>query len=200
MSKRALAAALLLHILVCSSVKAESVQDLQGLLSQGKFARVAERTDALLASKPQDAQLRFLKGIALAELNRNADAIAVFQKLTEDYPDLPEPYNNLAVLHAKQKQYDKARLALEAAIRLRPGYATAHENLGDVYAGLAGQAYDKAQSLDPSNAAARHKVSIIREITSISPAKAIAPSPLATTPATLPTRPAPPITAPKDTQ
>jgi tetratricopeptide (TPR) repeat protein len=49
--------------------------------------------------------------------------MAVFSKLTEDYPELPEPYNNLAVLYAQQKQYDKARTALEMAIRIHPGYA-----------------------------------------------------------------------------
>ncbi|WP_079433650.1 tetratricopeptide repeat protein [Zoogloea sp. LCSB751] len=197
MSKRALAAALFLHALLCSPVQAESVQELQVLLKQGQFARVVERSDALLASKPRDVQLRFLKGVALAELNRNSDAIAVFQKLTEDYPDLPEPYNNLAVLYAQQKQYDKARAALETAIRTHPSYATAHENLGDIYARLASQAYDKALSLDSSNAAAQSKLSMIREIMSISPAKAIPQSPVAAPPTSLPARPAaPPPVAP----
>ncbi len=58
----------------------------------------------------------------------------MFTKLSEDYPELPEPYNNLAVLYAQQKQYDKARTALEMAIRTHPSYAIAYENLGDIYA------------------------------------------------------------------
>lgn len=205
MSKRALAALLLLHALLpCSPVQAESVQDLQVLLRQGQFARVVERSDALLASKPRDVQLRFLKGVALVELNRSAEAIAVFQKLTEDYPDLPEPYNNLAVLYAQQKQYEKARLALEAAIRTHPSYATAHENLGDIYARLASQAYDKALSLDASNAAAQNKLQVIREIMSISTAKASLPTPVVAPSVAAPPRPiAPPpplvAVAPKPT-
>ena len=87
-----------------------------------------------IRDRPKDAQGRFLKGQILTEMNKPADAIAVFTKLTEDYPELPEPYNNLAVLYAQQKQYDKARTALEMAIRTHPSYAIAYENLGDVYA------------------------------------------------------------------
>lgn len=204
MSKRALAAALFLHTLLCSPAQAESVQDLQVLLKQGQFARVIERTDAQLASKPRDVQLRFLKGVALAELNRNADAIAVFQRLTEDYPDLPEPYNNLAVLYAQQKQYDKARAALETAIRTHPSYATAHENLGDIYARLASQAYDKALSLDASNSTAQNKLSMLREIMSTSPAGRTLPASPATASAAQAPRQAPApqaviATAPKPT-
>ena len=81
-----------------------------------------------------------------------AQAIATFTKLTEDFPELPEPYNDLAVLHAAQGDYDKARAALEMAIRTNPGYATAHENLGDIYARLASQAYCKALQLEVANA------------------------------------------------
>jgi tetratricopeptide (TPR) repeat protein len=79
---------------------------------------------------------------------------------------LPEPYNNLAVLYAQQKQYDRARNALEMAIRTHPSYAIAYENLGDVYAKLASQAYDKALQLDTSNAAAQSKLAMIRDLVS----------------------------------
>lgn len=190
MSKRALAAALFLQsLLLCTPARAESAQDLQLLLKQGQFARVVERADMALSAKPRDAQMRFLKGVALVELNRNAEAITVFQKLAEDYPDLPEPYNNLAVLYAQQKQYEKARIALETAIRTHPSYATAHENLGDIYARLASQAYDKALSLDSSNAAAQNKLSMVREIMSLPRAGQPAPAVIATVPP--PARPTP---------
>jgi ketosteroid isomerase-like protein len=77
---------------------------------------------------------------------------------------LPEPYNNLAVLYAGQNQFDKARTALEMAIRTNPSYTTAHENLGDVYAKLASQAYGKALQLDASNTAVPPKLAVIREL------------------------------------
>jgi hypothetical protein len=91
----------------------------------------------------------------------------VFTKLTEDYPELPEPYNNLAVIYAQQKQYDKAKQALEMAIRTHPSYATAHENLGDIYARLASQAYDKALQIDSSNSSAQNKLALIRDLMSV---------------------------------
>ena len=115
------------------------------------YAEALAKADQYLAGKPRDPQMRFLKGVVLTESGRTGDAIATFTKLTEDYPELPEPYNNLAVLYAGQSQFDKARAALEMAIRTNPSYATAHENLGDVYAKLASQAYSKALQLDAGN-------------------------------------------------
>ena len=176
MSKRALAATLLLASLICSPVRADSIQDLQTLVKQGQLSQALEKADQLLASKPRDAQVRFLRGVILSELNRGTEAVAVFQKLTEDYPELPEPYNNLAVLYAQQRQYDKARNALEMAIRTHPSYATAHENLGDIYARLASQAYDKALALDSSNVGAQSKLAMIREMMSVG-GKTVRPTP-----------------------
>ncbi|PJC02445.1 MAG: DUF4440 domain-containing protein, partial [Gallionellales bacterium CG_4_9_14_0_8_um_filter_59_50] len=77
---------------------------------------------------------------------------------------LPEPYNNLAVLYAGQGQYEKAKVALEMAIRTHPSYATAHENLGDIYAKMASQAYDRALQLDKSNADTRTKLALIQDL------------------------------------
>ena len=108
--------------------------------------------------------MRFLKGVIQRTSGKQPEAIATFTKLTEDYPELPEPYNNLAVLYAGLGQYDKARSALEMAIRTNPSYATAHENLGDVYARLASQAYNKALQLDTDNSAVPPKLAIIREV------------------------------------
>jgi ketosteroid isomerase-like protein len=108
--------------------------------------------------------MRFLKGVVQTESGRTAEAIATFVNLTESYPELPEPYNNLAVLYAAQSQFDKARAALEMAIRTNPSYATAHENLGDVYAKLASQAYSKALQLDATNTAVQPKLALIREL------------------------------------
>ena len=108
--------------------------------------------------------MRFNKGLILTEQKKTADAIQIFSSLSEEYPDLPEPYNNLAVLYASQGQYEKAREALEAAIRTHPSYSTAHENLGDIYAKMASQAYGKAFQLDKGNAAAQTKLSLIKDL------------------------------------
>ena len=154
----------------------DPLAEVQKLVKQGQLPQALERTDTYLAGKPKDPQARFLRGLILTEMNRNADAIAVFTKLSEDYPELPEPYNNLAVLYAQARQYDKARNALEMAIRTHPAYAIAHENLGDVYSKLASQAYDKALQLDTSNAGAQTKLSLIRELISVSARQSAKPA------------------------
>ncbi|TCS72927.1 tetratricopeptide repeat protein [Sulfuritortus calidifontis] len=140
------------------------LQDANQLFKQGKFPAALEKVNAYLAGNPKEAQGRFLKGLLLTELNRPQEAIRVFTDLTEDYPELPEPYNNLAVLYAAQGQYDKARNSLEMAIRTHPSYATAHENLGDIYAKMASQSYDKALQLDKGNLSAQTKLSLIKDL------------------------------------
>ena len=125
------------------------------LLRQGKPAEALAKADAYIAGKPRDPQMRFLRGVILTEQGKQADAIAAFTQLTQDFPELPEPYNNLAALYAAQSQFDKARAALEMAIKLNPSYATAHENLGDVYARLAAQSYGRAQQLEAGNTSVR---------------------------------------------
>jgi hypothetical protein len=155
---------------------ATSVLEAEKLLRLKQPRQALEQIEIFLARNPNDPQGRFFKGLILTELNRMPEAISMFQKLTEDYPELPEPYNNLAVLYAQQKQYDKAKTALEMAIRTHPSYAVAHENLGDIYARMATQAYDRALQLDSSNTAAQSKLNLIREMVGNSSAKGSRPA------------------------
>lgn len=198
---RALLLAACAVAIVAMPVHADTLQDAGKLLKQGQHAQALEQIDKYLSGKPKDAQGRFLKGVILTEMNKPNDAIVVFTKLTEDYPELPEPYNNLAVIYAQQKQYEKAKQALEMAIRTHPSYATAHENLGDIYARLASQAYDKALQIDSSNSSAQTKLSSIKDLISVnqrpaagrpaaakSPATAVAAAP-AETPKPVETKP-----------
>lgn len=156
-------------LITAGAARADEYSDVNQLLRSGKHAEALAKADQYLAGKPKDPQMRFLKGVVQTEAGRTGDAISTFQKLTEEYPELPEPYNNLAVLYAGQAQFDKARAALEMAIRTNPSYATAHENLGDVYAKLASQAYSKALQLDASNTAVQPKLALIRELFSAGP-------------------------------
>lgn len=161
---------------------ADEAADVSKLLRAGQYVEATSKADAFLVQHPRDAQMRFLKGVILTEQSKMADAIVVFTKLTEDFPDLPEPYNNLAVLYASAGQYDKARAALDMAIRTNPSYATAYENLGDVHAKLASQAYDKALQLDSGNSAAKSKLTLLRTLSASQKAAptAVAAKPVAT--------------------
>ncbi|MEW5770441.1 MAG: tetratricopeptide repeat protein [Pseudomonadota bacterium] len=163
-------AALLIALLPALALAATpTVQDANQALRKGQNAVALDKINRYLEGNPKDAQGRFLKGLILTELGRNQDAIKVFTDLTEDYPELPEPYNNLAVLYAAQADYERAKNSLEMAIRTHPSYATAHENLGDIYAKMASQAYDKAMQLDKSNVSAQTKLALIQDLFSPMP-------------------------------
>src|SRR4051812_7334341 len=159
-----MALAALLFLIALPLAQADDIQDAQKLLKAGQPQQAMDRVNHALAANPRDPQARFLKGLILTEQGKQSEAIEIFSKLTQDYPNLPEPYNNLAVIYASQGQYDKARAALEQSIRTHPSYATAYENLGDVYAKLASQAYGKALQLDASNTGAQNKLSLVRDL------------------------------------
>jgi tetratricopeptide (TPR) repeat protein len=158
---------------------ADDLKEAQKLYGQGKHQPALEKVDAFLRAQPRDPQGRFLKGLLLTEQRRTPEAIQVFTSLTEDFPELPEPYNNLAVLYASQGNYDKAKSALELAIHTHPSYATAHENLGDIYAQLASRAYDRALQLDKNNTAAQVKLSMVKDLFSKSSGSRTPPPPKA---------------------
>lgn len=155
---------ILLNSLVTAHAVTDDYQDARRLFTQGNYGPALDRVDAILSKQPKDARARFLKGLILTEQGKPDEAIGVFTALTQDFPELPEPYNNLAVLYAAKGQDDKARKALEMAIRTHPSYATAHENLGDLYAKMAREAYDKALQLDSTNTSAKTKLALVKEL------------------------------------
>jgi ketosteroid isomerase-like protein len=165
-------------------------EEVDKLMQAGKLDEAMTKADAFLKDKPRDPQMRFLKGVIQLDTGKRNEAIAAFTQLTLDAPELPEPYNNLAVIYASQNQFDKARNALESAIRTNPSYATAQENLGDVYARLASQAYSKALQLDQGNTAVQPKLAVIRTLFTPTPPGG-KPAALVASAATTATAPAP---------
>ena len=162
------------------------------MLRNGRTADALDRADRYLAARPRDPQMQFLRAQALANGGRTADAITAYQQLTQEYPELAEPHNNLAVLYASQNQLESARAALEAAIRNNPTYATAHENLGDILLRLAAQSWNRARQLDPALTSVGPKLAAARGlIEATPPPRTVSP---ARTPASGPT---PPINAPR---
>ena len=141
-----------------------AVQEVQRLVAAGRTADALALADSQLAKNPRDAQLRFVRAVILTDLKKTGEARSAFEKLTQEFPELPEPYNNLAVLYAADGQLDNARRALETAILAAPNYATAYENLGDVYLQLAADSFLKATKLEPANRQASAKLSLAREI------------------------------------
>jgi tetratricopeptide (TPR) repeat protein len=175
-----------------------ATDEAQALVAGGDLQGALKRLDQQLSKSPHDAEARFARGLVLMKLSRYDDAVKTFTDLSRDYPQLPEPYNNLAVVYAQSGQYEKAREALEAALATHPSYATAHENLGDVYAALAGAAYSRALALNQGNSAARYKLSVVNQLSQPTPAASPAgqaspapsPKPLAVQPQEAPEDPA----------
>ncbi|MDB5797303.1 MAG: Tetratricopeptide repeat protein [Paucimonas sp.] len=155
-------AALLFPLLAAAANDADEVTK---LMQRGAYREALVQADAQIAKKPRDANMRFLKGVLLAQMERKQEAMAVFTALTQDFPQLAEPYNNLGVLLAGAGEFDKAREALARATQLSPGYATAHENLGDLYARLAALSYEKSTQSDAGNAKTKSKLTLARNLT-----------------------------------
>jgi len=163
-ASRAALVLVLCVIVVPLSALADDLQEASRLFKSREYEPALAHVNKAIAADPKAAEARFLKGLILTEQGNNREAIDVFEKLTQDYPRLPEPYNNLAVIYASQGEYEKARVALEKSIHTHPSYATAYENLGDVYARLASRAYDKALQLDSKNTGAQDKLALAREL------------------------------------
>jgi tetratricopeptide (TPR) repeat protein len=159
-----------LALLVAAAVQpgrcadADALATVQRLYYSGQAVQAMQRLDEALGAQPKDPQLRFLKAVMLADAKRDGEAIELLHAISQDYPDLAEPYNNLAVLHAAAGDFAGARAALEQALRNNPGYATAHENMGDVHAALAAQSYARALQLEPRSTTAAAKLRTVREL------------------------------------
>ena len=143
---------LLLGALLAGSgaVLADEYTEVQRLQRGGQTSAALARADQYIAANPRDPQMRFVKANVLTAAGRSADAEELLQQLTRDYPELPEPWNNLAVLYASRGQLDKADEALQTALRINPAYATALENLGDLRLRQAVEAYQRARQVDSS--------------------------------------------------
>lgn len=159
--------ALLIFFFFSTSAIAETTYgDIQLLIKQAQYKEALKLTEDQLSRNKADIKLQFMKGLILTRLERYSEAENVFIQLTKENPELPEPYNNLAVVYAAQGKYTQAEEALKDAINTHPSYATAHENLGDIYAKMASRAYNQALELDTSNQTAREKLSLINELMS----------------------------------
>jgi Flp pilus assembly protein TadD len=139
-------------------------REVEKLFRGGETALAMQRADKAIAERPRDATMRFLRAVMLTELQRTGEAIDALNKLIEDFPDLPEPYNNLAVLQAAQGRIDAARELLETALRHDPGYAVAYENLGDVFLRLAQRAFEHATGAGRTDDSLQRKLRLTRDL------------------------------------
>lgn len=156
-----------------SPAVADGTPEINAAIAQHDWAGALAQLDERVRSHPRDAQARFKRANVLTQLGRDDDAMTAYTALTQTYPELPEPYNNLAALYAKRGELDEARVALETAVRASPGYALAQANLGDLYLRLAAESFKRASALDPRDAySARRSRQIGQLVSSPAPADA----------------------------
>jgi len=161
----------LIVVAITGVARADEYSEVTQLSRDGKFVEALAKAEVFLSSKPRDAQMRLLKGLVQRDAGKGTEAISTFSRMTEDFPELPEPFINLGVIYADQNQLDKARSAFEMALRTNPSYSAAHENLSDVYGRLSSAAYNKALQLDVSNLAVVPKLALVRQIITLNPTK-----------------------------
>jgi len=136
----------------------------QRQFNEQRFGDTLESIDAILATQAKHQQALFLKAMTLQRIGRIDDAIAAYQVLNREYPQSPEPYNNLAVLYAQQGKHKQARDTLLRALNAHPSYATAYKNLNDIYSRMASNAYSKALALNNKKGAKQIKLALINKI------------------------------------
>ena len=153
---------------ICGTVPASAAEkeamEVAGLVQSGQYAAAQVKLGTYLRLYPRDPHLRFFRAVVLAEQHQAEQAMDEYTRLIQDFPEMPEPYNNLAVLLTASGQYDKAHAAFETATRLNRNYAIAHENLGDLYARMALRAYGRSMSIDRNAVNVRGKASVINTL------------------------------------
>ena len=153
-------------LMLCRPAWANMVAEVQALLAKGDVNAALMRVETALEGQPRDVQNRFMHAVVMMEMKRDDEAFKAFTRLSQEYPELPEPFNNIALLHARAAQFELARQALEAALRNDPGHRAARINLAEVHLLLAVQALDAAAALSPLDARLARKLELARALVS----------------------------------
>jgi colicin import membrane protein len=161
--KRLIAAFAVAAVLACAAAEKSDQSAVAGsrrasIFDHGAVQLRVRPPHEIGAGSASDALTLFVTARALAGQDKVNDAIEIYRSLTQMHPGLPEPFNNLGLLHLFQGRYENAELAFLEALRIDPRYGEAQENLGDVHARMALRAYDAAVRLEPDGRVAREKI------------------------------------------
>jgi Flp pilus assembly protein TadD len=163
-TRRLQALTLALLLAAAGPACADDPGEIRALLARGEYGIALERAQKAADASPRDAQARFLVGVVLMDMGRDADALALFTRMTQEYPELPDPFNNIALLHARAGKLELARQALETALRNDPAHRTARANLGQVYVMLAVQAWEQVAAAGPLDSGLQRKLEAARSL------------------------------------
>ncbi len=176
----------LLCICLALPVVAGELDKVQRLVEDGEYQQAQAKIQVYLSKQPENKRALFLHALTQQKLGQTDDAIRSYEALTLSQPKSPEAWNNLAVLYAAKGQHNKARDALLSAINSHPSYATAYENLGNIYAKMAVSAYNRALDTGKNDQAGPIELANIDNL----PQEHLPVLPASTTLATVPVVPA----------
>lgn len=98
----------------------------ESLLTGGRNAEALALADAGLEQNSTNLKLRFMRTVALERLDRVDEAISELRRMTADFPEVPEPYNNLAVILAQKGELDEAEGYLKKVLSISPDLSLIH--------------------------------------------------------------------------
>jgi tetratricopeptide (TPR) repeat protein len=145
--------------------------DVRKLLRQAKYPQALLLVNKGLVNNPRDPQMRFWQGFIFEQLGQSDMGQQVYLGLTQDYPELAEPHNNLGVLYAAKGDYPNAKASLDAALRANPNYAAAHENMGDLLVNMARQSYERSLAIDAKQRGLTQKIERLTPVLAITQGK-----------------------------
>ena len=156
---------------ILPTVQSDPHDQVKKLLRQEKYERAVVLIDKYMAVNPRDPQMRFWKAWITDRTGDKQVALNMYLSLTQDYPEIAEPFNNLAVLYAAKGQFSVAKEALDAALRANPNFADAHENMGDVLIQLANYSYQRSLQINPTQRGVSRKITILKPSVEINQVK-----------------------------
>lgn len=157
-------AAMTMSAVGTSAVAAGVVQNIGALLQSGRYQEALKRIDALPEESRRQPQIRLYRGMSLMAQNRRTEALRDFEALAADHPEMPEPFNNMAVIHAANGRYGEARLLLQQSLRADPRYSVALENIGDLYIKMANHTYARLRTLDPKRKSLKKRHEMVQKV------------------------------------
>lgn len=137
-----------------ATASSDDLRDAMGLMATGEKKNLQQALtllDRRITADAVDFRPRYLKSVILMDLGRHQEAVDYLELVIRDHPRVAELYNNRGIARHAMKQYSKAMQDFEEAIRLKPDYALAHENIASLHVSLAEIAAGQAHKLDPGN-------------------------------------------------
>ena len=168
---RQLASLTVLTLILLTPAGAEpALTDIEKQIDAGQFQPALRRLDELLSSDKANPHFLFYRARALAANGQRDEAIAQYEALIKAAPELPEPYNNLAVLYMQAGKGEQARNMLNKAMATHPAYAAIYQNLIAINTSKAQDAYARALQIQ-----GKRQEAALREVNKLSLAEKLEP-------------------------